>query len=891
MGLYNLDKIFKPESVAVIGASEKKESLGRAIMENLVEGGFEGDIIPVNPKHDRVLDRTCYPSLSEADNTPDLAVIATPIQSVPDIIDESARIGVGGAIIISAGGKEMGKEGEKLEEDIQHRAAEGGVRLIGPNCLGIIRPGKNLNASFANQMPLEGKLAFVSQSGAICTAILDLSLQENFGFSHFVSIGSMVDVDFGDLIDYQGHAADVSSILLYVESLTHIRKFMSAARSVSRIKPIVVLKSGKSEAGAKAAASHTGAMAGEDAVYDAAFKRAGIVRVGTIGELFDCAEILSKQPLPENSRLGIITNAGGSGVMAADALAEHSGNIEPLNERTLDKLNEVLPPHWSRNNPIDIIGDATADRYRKTVEICMEADEFDGLLVIFNPQAMSDPAEVARALTELLEKKSYPIFTCWMGGADAAKGQQVLNAASIPTYDTPEQAIRAFMYMHTYSRRLEALTEIPPRLSHSLSFDREAAEPLIQEGLDREGGGLTEVESKKILDAYGVPVNRTEIAGAEDEAVRLAEDMGYPVVMKVHSIDISHKSDADGVQLDLRSESEVRKAYDRIMKGAESYDPEAEVLGVTLQPMFLRPDFEILMGAKKDPNFGPVILFGTGGTLAEVVKDRALGLPPMNRLLARRLMEETRIYPLLKGYRNKPEADRELLEEMIIRLSQLVTDFPQISELDMNPVIVQDGKPVAVDARIKVEAVETESPRHLVISPYPAELESHEKTDEGLPIFVRPIKPEDAPLFEELFNTLSETSIYHRFFNPIKSLSRKMLARFTQLDYDRQIAMVAIDDREDETEKMLGVARIIADPDGKTAEFAVLIGDPWQGQGIGAVLLQRCLDLARERGIRTIWGTVLTENRGMLALGKKLGFEAKPEPGSGEYEMLMEFDR
>jgi acetyltransferase len=737
------------------------------------------------------------------------------------------------------------KQGREIEEKIRRIANDGGLRIVGPNCMGIIRPGVNLNASFASEMPVAGNLAFVSQSGAICTAILDLALKERIGFSHFVSIGSMLDVDFGDMIDYLGNDSSAKSILLYIENLTNFRKFMSAARSVSRIKPIIVLKSGRSPAGAKAAASHTGAMAGEDAVYDAAFKRAGIVRVDTIEELFDCAELMAKQPRPRGPRLAILTNGGGPGVMATDTLARYGQEPAPLDPETLQAFDAFLPDFWSRGNPIDILGDASAERFGRALAICFNAKNLDGVLVILAPQALTDPLSVAETLAAAIQ--GTPVSgICLLDGRQTHRhGRDVLNAAGIPTYDTPERAVRAFLYMVEYARNLEMLLEVPPKIAGDMAFDQEKARRLIAGAPDQ--GFMPESDSNEILTAYGLPMIRTQIATTEAQAARIAREMGYPVVMKLHSPDITHKTDAGGVRLDLRGDADVGEAYRQIVSSARQYKPDARIEGVTLQPYFSNPDYEILLGAKRDPNFGPVILFGMGGIYTEVLKDRSLGLPPMNRLLARRLMQETKAYSLLKGYRNRPAADMQRLEEMIIRLSQLLIDFPEIAELDMNPVLIKDGKPVAVDARILVSPLAVPSSLHLVIGPYPEEDESHMVSVDGRRIFVRPVKPEDAPLFTAFFKTLSPTTIYYRFFGALKELNPEMLARFTQIDYDREIALVAIDE-ESETDNMLGVARIIGDPDGRTGEFAVLVGDAWQGKGIGGNLLEKCLSVAEKQG-------------------------------------------
>ncbi len=888
MGVYNLEWIFNPSSIAVIGASEKPDSVGSTLMLNLMQNGFSGDLYAVNPRHEKIHGIKSLPSIRNVAPGIDLVLIATPIATVPSIIEECVEKGVKGAIIVSAGGKEVGEEGREIEDRIAKHARKGGLRVVGPNCLGIICPERKLNASFASHMPRKGSLAFISQSGAICSAILDLSIQEGFGFSHFVSIGSMLDVDFGDLIDYLGADPDVTSLLLYIENLTHIRKFMSAARAVSRSKPIIVLKSGRSPAGTKAAASHTGAMAGEDSVYETAFRRAGIVRVNTIGQLFDCAELMAKQPRPSGARLAVVTNAGGPGVMAADALSHYGSEPAPLEPQTMTKLDAVLPAIWSRSNPIDILGDASPERFAQVVEICVAAKEFNGVLVILSPQAMTSPTAVAEKLAASYQKKPYPLFTAWMGGVDVAKGKEILNQAGIPTYSTPEQAIRAFLYMADYSRNLKLLQEIPPKLSRSMAFDRQQARALIARALSGNTPVLAELESKTLLAAYGLPVNQTRIAASALEAVKLAGQIGYPLAMKILSPDILHKTEAGGIRLDLRSEADVLEAFDKIMANARAYRPAADIQGVTLQSMIQQPDYEILMGIKQDVNFGPVILFGMGGIFTEALQDRAIGMPPLNLLLARRLMETTKIYSLLKGYRNRPPADMALLEEMILRLSQLAVDFPEIAELDLNPVMVRAGKPCVVDARVILAPPQHPSPLHLVISAYPGELESRETTSSGLPIFIRPIRPEDAPLLVKLFDTLSPTSIYYRFFGHLKSLPHSMLVRFTQVDYDREIDLVALDDGDKLEERMLGAARVFTDPDGKCAEFAILVGDPWHGQGVGARLLEKSLRVAKGRGIEKVWGTVLQENEGMLALARKLGFKISKSKAPGEMEITID---
>jgi acetyltransferase len=886
MTINNLDRMFQPATIAVVGASDRKGSVGAALMQNLKASGYPGKVFPVNRQHLKIAGLHVYPSVSAIDEKIDLAVITVPIVHVPEIVGECVQMNVGGAVIISAGGKETGDEGRKIEQAIA-AAAGSDLRIIGPNCLGIISTGSNLNASFAAQMPLPGKLAFISQSGAVCGSVLDLSLREKIGFSYFVSLGSMLDVDFGDMIDYLGGDPQVSSIVMYAESLTRMRNFMSAARAVSRIKPIVVLKAGRTQAGAKAAASHTGALAGEDAVYDAAFKRAGLLRVKTFEELFDCAELLAKQPKPTGTGLVMITNAGGPGVMAADTLSDYGVEPAPLGNETLAKLDEVLPPHWSRSNPIDMLGDSSLDQYRRVVEICAAAPETNGLLIMLVPQAMIDPAEVAEALIELVKNKPFPVFTAWIGGPRVEKGREIFNRAGIPTFDTPERAIRAFMDLWQYSRNIEMLQEIPARLPRRLTFDHERARKTIRSGLEQKSDMLTEVESKTLLAAYGIPVNPTEIAFSAEEAARKAGKIGFPIALKIYSRSVSHKTEAGGVALDLQNAAEVTDAFGRIIQNVRAHHPSTGIEGVTLQPMLTAPLYELILGVKKDRDFGPVILFGMGGIMTEVIQDRALALPPLNRLLARRLMEETRVFRLLQGYRNRPAADLEKLEEILIRLAQLVTDFAEIEELDINPLFVTADGYSAVDARVRIGQPQTKAPRHLVVSAYPAQHEATVVSTGLVKIFIRPIRPEDAPLMAELFDSLSTRSVYHRFFSPLKRLPHSMLARFTQVDYDREIALVAFKD-DTRQDHMLGVARVILERDMKNAEFSVLVADPWQGKGIGAELLKKCLNLAGEKWIERISGLVLAENTQMLSLGKKLGFEHHRIPQSGTFELRID---
>ncbi len=890
MSIENIDKLFKPDSIAIIGASDREDSISSAIFRNLTYGGYPGEVFPVNPKHKKVWGKQSYPLISKIRKPVDLALIAAPISTAPKIVSDCVKAETGSAIIISAGGKETGDKGLEIEAAIKNEAAGSNLRIVGPNCLGIICARSKLNASFASHMPISGKMAFVSQSGAICTSILDLSIKENIGFSYFVSLGSMLDIEFGDMVDYLGDDPDVSSIIMYVESLSRFRNFMSAARAVSRIKPIIVLKAGRSMAGAKAAASHTGSLAGENEVYDAAFKRAGIVRVKTFEELFDCAELLAKQPRPSSSGLAIVTNAGGPGVMATDALSDYGVTPVELSNETTEKLNAILPEHWSRGNPIDLIGDATPERYRQVAEICLNAPEVNGLLVMLSPTALSSPSSVAGALTELLKRKRIPIFTTWLGGAYVENGKKIFNQAGIPTFDTPERAVSAFMDLYHYSKNIEMLQEIPSSLPQKIEYDYEKAKCIIYENIEKENFILTETAAKEILTAYGIPVNRIEFASSEEEAVEKARLLGNHVAMKICSPDILHKTDANGVKLNLENEFKVRRAYNELKINASIYKPEARIEGVTIQPMIELPDYELIMGVKKDRDFGPVILFGLGGIHTEVIKDRAIALPPLNRLLARRLMEETKVYKILNGYRNRLPANLELLEEILIRLSQLVSDFPEIEEMDINPFFVKENTVCAVDARIILKRSTVKAPMHLVISPYPNRYESYVTCKSGEKLFVRPIRPEDAGLLTDLFSHLSPQTIYLRFFSPLKRLPHQMLARFTQIDYDREIALVALNETHG-VENMVGVARVTASVDPQKAEFAILLEDNWQGKGIGAGLLKQCLDISRERGVEKVCGMVLAENTHMLALGKKLGFKMKRSVDAGCYDLEIDLTK
>lgn len=882
-----LDLFFNPQAIAVIGASPKESSIGYTLLDNLIKDGFPGPIYPVNPRHETILGLQAFSSIGQVGSPVDLAVIAVPIQGVPAVMRECGEAGVPGVIIISAGGKEVGDEGARIEDEIRAEAERWSIRYLGPNCMGILCPPNRLNASFAAHSAEPGSLALLSQSGAICSAILDLAASEKIGFSHFVSIGSMADLDFADMIDYLGNDPRARSIIVYMENMTRHRKFMSAARSVSRVKPIIVVKSGRSEAAAKAAASHTGAMAGRDEAYNAAFRRAGMIRVDTISQLFSCAEALGKMKRPAGGKLAIVTNAGGPGVMAVDAFSKWREEPVVLSPETLQKLDAFLPSFWSRSNPIDILGDAPPERYVQAVRVCLEAPELSGLIVILSPQAMTDPTGVAQALAAEIQTRPKPFMAVWMGARDVAEGVRILNEARIPTFATPEEAVDTFMQMFSYSRNLELLQETPPSFPHDIRVNKRQARTFIDECLKRQAGTLPEIESKAILSAYGIPVNRTVSAASASAAVEAARAIGFPVVMKIYSPDITHKSDVDGVRVHLKTEQEVAATFDEITARARSLRPDARIAGVTVQTQVKKPEIELLIGSKRDPHFGPLILFGMGGVLTEVLKDSAVDLPPLNLLLARRLMERTRVNRLLQGYRNIPAADLDQVAEFLVRISQLVTDFPEIVELDLNPVVISEGRPIAIDARIVIEPSEITAPRHLIISPYPNQYESDWLLKDGTPVLIRPMKPEDESLVADLLDNCSDQTLYFRYFRVIKSWPHEALIRFTQNDYDREIGLAAIGQPPGPA-VMMGVGRLVMTPERDGAEFAVIVADPWQGKGLGPKLIVRVIEIARESGVKVLSAEILTENQPMLDLVRKLGFTVdKCEEGTCRVEMNL----
>ena len=882
MSILNLDKIFDPHRVAVIGASDTPTSVGYTVLRNLIGSGFRGVVYPINPKRESVQGIQAYKDVYALPRAPDLAVICTPAVTVPALIRSLGEVGTRGIVIISAGFREIGEEGRKLEQQvIEEQKKFDDMRIVGPNCLGIIVPGISFNASFAAATPKKGHIGFISQSGALCTSVLDWAIDEGIGFSYFVSVGNMLDVTMGDLIDYFGSATETQSIILYIESITEAREFMSAARAFARSKPIVAYKAGRFAESAQAAASHTGAMAGVDAVYEAAFQRAGIERIFQVEEMFDCAELLARQQPPRGDRLAIITNAGGPGVMTTDSLIARDGKLAAISPETIQKLNEHLPPFWSHGNPVDVLGDAPPERYSKALEIVLEDPNVDAVLVILTPQAMTDATGTAAAVGQVFAKAHKPVLAAWMGGSSVAEGAQILNRAGIATYTTPEQAIRAFMHLVSYARNLQILYETPRDIPMSFTLDRKRLKGVFDTILTEGSDVLSENVSKAFLEAYEIPVTKPHLARTADEAMRVASRLGYPVVMKIHSPQITHKTDVGGVALDLSNDDAVRQAFTRMVKMAGEKRPDATIHGVTIQKMVSYPNgLELIVGTKRDPVFGSVIMVGMGGTAAEVFRDRALALPPLTESLARRMLESLRSWPLLQGYRGRPGVNIDRLIEILMRFSYLVADYPEIKELDVNPLLVTPDDVIALDARVIVDrelVVHAVRPyAHLAIRPYPEEFVTERKLRDGTPVILRPIKPEDEPMWHELLAGCSTQSLWFRFSYLFKQTTHEMAARYCFVDYDREIGMVAELEEEGER-KLIGVGRLVADMNHEAAEYAVIVVDRWHGHGLGGLLTDYCLEVAKKWGVSRVVAETSKENARMLATFRNRGFTLNDE--------------
>jgi len=872
-----LDVFFKPKSVAVIGATERAGHVGRAILWNLISSPFGGAVYPVNPKRNAVLGIRACPSISAVPERVELAAIVTPAESVPQVMQECVSAGVTGAIIISAGFRETGPRGLALEQETLRIARTGGIRVIGPNCLGVMCPVTGLNATFAPAIAKPGSVALISQSGAICTALLDWSLRAQVGFSALISVGSMLDVGWGTLIDYLGSDPYTRSIVIYMESIGDARSFLSAAREVALSKPILVIKAGRTELAAKAAASHTGSLAGSDGVVDAAFRRVGVLRIDELADVFHMTEILARQPRPSGPRLTIVTNAGGPGVLATDALVSLDEKPAALAIETIEALNKILPSHWSHTNPIDIIGDAGPERYEAAVEIAVKDPNTDGLLVIMTPQAMSDPVEIAKKLVPFAALKSKPVLASWMGGEKASEGEAVLNEAGIPTFPFPETAARAFHYMWRYSYNLRALYETPaiadvsPQAAHS-------ATQLIERARQSGRTLLTELESKQLLALYGIPTVETRLAATEEEAVNAANALGYPVALKLNSFTVTHKTDVGGVKLSIENAPAVRTAYREIQSAVSGKVGPEHFNGVTVQPMISTAGYELILGSSIDVQFGPVLLFGTGGQLVEVFQDRALALPPLNTTLARRFMEQTRIFTALQGVRGRKPVDIEALERLLVRFGQLVLEQNWIREIDINPLLASSDGLLALDARVVLYAPETD-PLQIpkpAIRPYPSKYAGEITLKNGTVLKIRPIRPEDEPEFVRFHTTLSQESVYRRYFFLMNLEARTRHERLTRMcfiDYDRQMAFVAERANSDgKPGEIIGVGRLIKIPGTNEAEIAILVSDAFQKRGIGTALVQRLIEFARDEKLDILTALFLAENQPIEALFRSLGF-------------------
>ncbi|MFH1803626.1 MAG: bifunctional acetate--CoA ligase family protein/GNAT family N-acetyltransferase [Pseudomonadota bacterium] len=893
MSTVNLEHLFKPSSVAVIGASNRPRSVGQVIMRNLLAGGFAGPIMPVNPRHQSIGGVLAYPDVESLPVVPEMAVICVPPAGVVPTIECLVAKGCMAAIVLTAGlGSVAYDENRSVKQAMLDVAAQCKMRILGPNCLGLMVPPIGLNASFSHQSASKGKIAFVSQSGALCTAVLDWAAARGIGFSHFISLGECDDVDFGDVIDYLGSDPETRSIMLYIESIHERRSFISAARAASRNKPILCIKSGRFAEGAAAAASHTGAMAGADDVFDAAIKRAGVLRVYTIAEMFSAAETLSRMRPFRGDKLGIVTNGGGIGVLAVDALIERHGHLSELSPATIENLDKVLPSTWSRANPVDIIGDAPGERYAHAIEHLLADPQIDSLLVMHAPTAITDPVEVAQGVIKAVEGTRKNILTNWVGESTVAAARTLFNNAGFPTYNTPEQAVAAFQHMVNYRKLQDVLMETPPSVPQDFTPATEEARAIIHRAIHAGRDMLTEPEAKAVLECYGINTVKTLSVETVDEAVTTADSLGYPVALKILSDDISHKSDVGGVVLNLESAEEVRMAGTKMLKNIEKMFPNARLRGFTVQEMVKRQNArELIVGMTTDPIFGPVILFGHGGVEVEVVRDRAMALPPLNMKLARELVENTRIYNLLKGYRDVPAVNLEMLYLTLVRLSQLVVHLGEVVELDMNPLLIDQTGVIALDARIKVTPKVESDDQRLAIHPYPRHLKQEIVLEDGTTYMLRPIKPEDEPAHYQFMSKLTPEDIHFRFFGSVRELPHSEMARQTQLDYDRAMAFVATVRDGEEKDQIQGIVQVAIDPKNENAEYAVMVRSDLKGRGLGRILMEKMIEFCRAKGVQNFVGQVLPDNRRMLTLCEKLGFSRRYLADEEVFEVTLPLDQ
>jgi acetyltransferase len=870
-------KMLDPKSIALIGATEAEGTVGRTIMENLIRSSGR-TIFPINPHHEKVFDIPCLPSIGAIKQPVDLAVVATPASTVPDVLLECAKAGTHGAIVVSAGFGEIGKEGLALEKRIKRILQDYPMRVVGPNCLGIIRPSVGLNASFLSVEPKSGDIALISQSGALGTGMLDWAVSAQVGFSFFASVGSMVDVDFADLVDFLGEDPHTRSILIYMETIGNARRFMSAARGFARNKPIIILKPGRYSASAKAALSHTGAMTGDDEVYEAAFRRVGVLRVHEVADLFHAAEVLDSQRLPMGPGVAIVTNAGGLGVMATDSLIEHGGHLAELSEKTMGLLDAALPPYWSHANPVDVLGDATSERFVAAVQACLADPSVNGILLVYTPQGNARPDEMASLVAGVAKGSQKPVITVLMGGETVEGGRAIFQAAAVPCYNTPEEAVRTYMSMYQYARNLELLYETPAELPIDVAPPKHNLQAMLRRVAASGRTVLTEEESKRFITTYGFPVIAQVLADDVGEALAAANKIGFPVVLKIVSHEITHKSAAGGVEVGVCSPADLETAFARMMKRVKKSSPKAVIEGVAVQKMVRGADYELILGMKKDLQFGSVIVFGAGGVDAEGLADFSVALPPLNQTLARRMMEETRIFKnILKPRRGVVAPDVCELEELLAVLSNIVVDFPEIAEIDINPLVIANGKITAVDARIVIDkSVLKGKPKfpHLVITPYPTRYVTPWRLSDGTEVILRPMRPEDEPMIGEFLRTVSEETLRQRYFVNHLNVTHEMLVRFTNNDYDREIAIVA-ELSLGKKKRIIGVGRLMGEADRGRSEFAVIVHDDYQGRGLGFKLTDTVIGIAQEKGLKEINGYIDAKNRRMLRVVGELGFIAE----------------
>ena len=886
MSVRNLEYLSRPKSIAVIGASDRAGSVGATVLRNVVAGGFAGPIYPVNPAHGYVQGMRVYADAASLPQAPDLAVIATPPATVPALISALGARGTRAAVVLTAGlSAACDAHGKTLSSAMLECARPHLMRILGPNTVGLLAPGLGINASFAHTTALPGNLAFVSQSGGMTTGVLDWAKSRGIGFSHFISLGDSADVDFGDVLDYLASDGRTRAILLYVESITAARKFMSASRAAARNKPVLLVKAGRAPAGARAAASHTGALAGADDVYEAAIRRAGMLRVDTIQELFDMVETLALAQPVKGNRLAIMTNGGGPGVMAADAMEMRGGQLARLSEKTLQQLQSALPATWSRGNPVDIVGDANAPRHTAALEALLADNGNDAILFIHAPTAVVASTDVARACAALV--KGQRVLACWLGADAVAEARKIFESQGVPCYNTPEQAVSAFLQLAAYHRNQQLLMQTPPSIPRDFTPDAAAARSIISEALSNRREWLTEADTRRVLAAYRIPVARTCSAADAEAAVQAATGMGFPVALKIVSPQIIHKSDVGGVALNLANAGEVRHAATAMARRARERVPQAEIAGYTVQEMIVKPRaHEVIVGAAMDAVFGPVILFGQGGVAVEVIADRAVGLPPLNMMLAADMVSHTRVSRLLDGYRGRPAANRDALHFALVQVSQLVTDVADISEIDINPLLLDEHGVIALDARIRIAKYPRATMDRLAIRPYPSELEERVMVM-GREVLLRPIRPEDEPQHAQFLRRVDAEDMQLRFFHAVRVLTHDQLARFTQIDYDREMAFIACVDEGKTTAETWGVVRAITDPDNASAEFAILVRSDRKGQGLGSLLMKKIIHYCAARGTGVLNGAVLHGNERMLAMARELGFSLNYGNDLGLVQLTM----